>query len=170
MAALELQDWLSLISTAAIVLALAFAGVQVREANRARRDQSAVALMQSAQGDSWTHSMNTISQLPAGLDAEQVDAQGAAATAALVDFSVRLETIGYMVFSRLVSLAMVDDLLGGVILMYWSRALDWVTRERSRTGNPKLFEWCEWMADRIGERRATRGHEPAHLKHRNWRA
>ena len=169
MASLELQDWLSLISTAAIVLALAFAGVQVREANRARRDQSAVALMQSAQGDSWTNSMNAISLMPAGLDAAQVDAQGAAATAALVDFSVRLETIGYMVFSRLVSLAMVDDLLGGVILMYWSRARLWVERERSRTANPKLFEWCEWLAERVGERRATRGHEPAHIKHRGWR-
>jgi hypothetical protein len=43
MAALSLQDWLSLISTIAIVLALVFAGVQVREANRARRDQAAVA-------------------------------------------------------------------------------------------------------------------------------
>jgi hypothetical protein len=169
MASLELQDWLGLISTAAIVLALAFAGVQVREANRARRDQAAVALMQSAQGDSWTHSMNTISQLPDGLAASEVDAHGAASTAALVDFSVRLETVGYMVFSRLVSLAMVDDLLGGVILMYWSRARLWVERERIRTGNPKLFEWCEWLAGRVGERRATRGHEPAHIKHRGWR-
>jgi len=169
MAYLDLQGWLDLISTVAIVLALVFTGVQVREANRARRDQSAVALMQSAQGDSWTLSMNAISQLPAGLDAAQVDAHGAAATAALVDFSVRLETIGYMVFSRLVSLAMVDDLLGGVILMYWSRAVDWVTRERVRTGNPKLFEWCEWLAGRIADRRALRGHEPAQNKHRHWR-
>jgi hypothetical protein len=23
--------------------------------------------------------------------------------------------------------------------------------------------------ERVGERRARRGHEPAHLKHRNWR-
>ena len=169
MAYLDLQSWLDLISTVAIVLALVFTGVQVREANRARRDQSAVALMQSAQGDSWTLSMNTISQLPAGLDAGQVDAHGAAATAALVDFSVRLETIGYMVFSRLVSLSMVDDLLGGVILMFWSRALAWVERERVRTGNPRLFEWCEWLADRVRERRAAGAHEPAHLKHRHWR-
>jgi hypothetical protein len=64
---------------------------------------------------------------------------------------------------------MVDDLLGGVILMYWSRAVDWVTRERVATGNPKLFEWCEWLAARIADRRATRGHEPAHIKHRHWR-
>lgn len=169
MVSLSLQDWLSLVSTVAIVLALVFTGVQVREANRARRDQAAVALIQSAQGDSWTHSMNAVSRIPAGVDAQQLDAQGEEATAALMDFSVRLETIGYMVFSRLVSLAMVDDLLGGVILMYWSRALDWVTRERVRTGNPKLFEWCEWLADQVAERRASRGHEPAHLKHRGWR-
>lgn len=82
MASLSLQDWLSLISTIAIVMALVFTGEQVREANRAR---------------------------------------------------------------------------------------DWAMRERTRTGNPKRFEWCEWLADRVGERRAARGHEPAHLKYREWR-
>jgi hypothetical protein len=170
MAALSLLFWLSLISTIAIVLALVFAGVQVREANRARRDQAAVALLQNAQGDSWTRSMDTISRIPAGLDAEETDAQGASATAALVDFAVRVETIGYMVFSRMVSLDMVDDLLGGVILMFWGRAQAWTVRERARTGNGKLFEWCEWLADRVAARRALRGHEPAHLKHKAWKA
>jgi len=170
MAALSLQDWLSLISTLAIVVALVFAGVQVREATRGRRDQAAVALLQSAQGDSWTHSMDTVSRIPAGLSGAQIDALGDATTSALADFAVRLESIGYMVFSRLVSLAMVDDLLGGVILMFWSRAHGWVLRERERTGNIKHFEWCEWLAERVAERRATRGHEPAHLRHRGWRA
>lgn len=36
MTALDLQSWLSLISTVAMVVALAFAGVQVRLANRSR--------------------------------------------------------------------------------------------------------------------------------------
>lgn len=169
MASLDLQSWLNLISTVAIVLALVFAGVQVREANRARRDQAAVALLQSAGGDSWTNAMNTVAQLPAEVSAAQVDASGEWAATALVNFGVRLESIGYMVYSRLVSLEKVDDLLGGVILMFWSRALAWVERERVRTGNPRLFEWCEWLADRVRERRAAGAHEPAHLKHRHWR-
>jgi len=151
MGAMSLQDWLSLISTIAIVMALVFAGVQVREANKARRDQAAVALLQSAQGDTWTRSMDTISRIPAGLDAAQVDAQGEAATAALVDFAVRVETIGYMVFSRMVSLELVDDLLGGVVLMFWNRAKDWTAPERARTGkggivDTSLYETsCAWM-------------------------
>ena len=111
MTTLDLQTWLSLISTVAIVLALVFAGVQVREANQARRDQAAVALLQSAQGDTWTRAMNSLAQLPANATAEQVDAAGEWATAAVVDFGVRLETMGYMVFSRLVSPEKVDDLL-----------------------------------------------------------
>ena len=169
MTSLDLQTWLSLISTVAIVLALVFAGVQVREANQARRDQAAVALLQSAQGDTWTRAMNAMAQLPANATAEQVDAAGEWATTAVVDFGVRLETMGYMVFSRLVSPAKVDDLIGGVVLMFWSRGKAWTERERIRTGNPKLFEWCEWLADRIGERRTTLGQEPAHLKHSRWK-
>ena len=82
---------------------------------------------------------------------------------------MRVETIGYMVFSRMVSLELVDDLLGGVVLMFWSRARNWTARERARTGNGKLFEWCEWLADRVAARRALRGHEPAHLKHKAWK-
>jgi hypothetical protein len=129
-----------------------------------------VALLQSAQGDTWTRAMHAVAQLPAAVSAEEVDTLGGGASTALVEFGVRLESVGYMVYSRLVSLETVDDLIGGVILMFWSRAKDWGhARARCGPANPKLFEWCEWMADRIVERRATRGHEPAHIKHRNWR-
>jgi hypothetical protein len=74
-----------------------------------------------------------------------------------------------MVYMRMVSLQMVDELIGGIILVFWARAGNWVERERVRTGNPKLFEWCQWLAERIGERRAAGKHEPAHLKYRSWR-
>jgi cbb3-type cytochrome oxidase subunit 3 len=169
MDSLDLQAWLDLVSTAAIVIALVFAGVQVREANRTRRDQAAVAMIQSTQDDSWTRAMNAVAQLPADVAAEQVDAGGPRAAEPILDFGVRLESIGYMVFSRMVTLATVDDLLGGVVLMFWSRAKGWVARERERSDNPKLMEWCEWLADRVAERRATLGHQPAQDKHRGWR-
>lgn len=169
MTTLDLQSWLSLISTTAIVVALVFAGFQVKEANRTRRDQAAVVMIQSTQDDSFTLAMNAVAQLPAGLSAEQMDASGERAAESLLDFGVRLESIGYMVFLKMVPLATVDDLLGGVVLMFWSRAGGWAGRERERSGNPKLLEWCEWLADRVAERRATLGHEPAHRKHRGWR-
>lgn len=167
MHSLDLQSWLSLVSTVAIVVALVFAGVQVREANRMRRDQAAVVMIQSTQDVGFIRAMNAVGQLPADLDADQADAAKAADT--LLDFGVRLESIGYMVFCRMVSLATVDELMGGLVLVFWSRARGWTVRERQRSGNPKMLEWCEWLADRVAERRATLGHVPAQDKHRGWR-
>ena len=162
--ALDLGNWLDLISTVAIVVALAFAGLQVRQANHQRREQAAVAFIESCQGDSWTEAMLDMSQLPADAHADAVDAAGPSAAKALFSFGVRRESIGYMIHLKLVSLDMVDDLLGGMVLVFWSRAQRWVARERERTDNPKLWEWCQWLADRITERRAARGHVPAHLR------
>jgi hypothetical protein len=60
--------------------------------------------------------------------------------------------------------------MGGLTMMYWSRAKAWTWQERTRTGNSRFFEWCEWLADRIGERRhAQRGHLPAQTQHALWR-
>ncbi len=169
MANLDLNAWLSLISTLAIVVALVFTGLQVRQANLQRRDQAAMAFIQSAQGDAWTRAVHALAQLPAEASAEQVDASGDGQGDALLNFGMRLESIGYMVHLKLVSLEMVDDLLGGIVLVFWSRGRAWVTRERERSGNPKLWEWCQWLAEQITDRRAALGHAPAHLKHRKSR-
>ena len=169
MLSLDLQSWLSLVSTLAILVALVFAGVQVREANKSRKDQAAVALIQSTQVDSFTRAMRNVGRLPANVSAEQVDASGDWAEDALVDFGFRLESIGYMVFLRLVSLEMADSLIGGLTLMYWSRVEAWLKRERERSGNPNLYEWCEWLAGQVRQRRAAGRHQPGHVEHRDWR-
>ena len=81
-----------------------------------------------------------------------------------------MESIGYSVFLRILPLEMVDELMGGLTLLFWSRARAWVERERTRTNNPKFYEWCTWLADRIGDRRRTqRGHVLAHIQHALWR-
>ena len=168
-AQLDLATILNTVSTVAIVGALVFTGLQVRQANLSRRDQSAVTVIQTSQSDSWAHALDLLSGLPANARMEDVQGGGPEMERALFDYGVKLETIGYMVFRRMAPLATVDDLMGGVILVYWSRAEAWVERERVRTGNPKFFEWCQWLAERITELRGKRGHEPAHKRHRGWR-
>ena len=166
---LDLATVLNAISTLAIVLALVFTGLQVRLGNQSRVDQAAIAVIQSSQNDSWTHALELLTCLPADARPEDVDRAGTQIERAVFEFGVRLETTAYLVYLRLVSMEAIDDIMGGVTLMYWSRAKRWAERERVRTGNPKFLEWCEWLADRIAERRAARGHEPAHVRHRDWR-
>ena len=79
-----------------------------------------------------------------------------------------MEAIGYMVFERLVNLETVDELMGGFTLILWSRAEAWVKRRRRESEDPKAFEWCEWLAMRIAERRSTANSQPAYMR-QGWK-
>jgi hypothetical protein len=167
---IDLATILNLVSTIAIVGALIFTALQVRQGNRAQRDQSAIAMIKTVLSESLTQTLEVLGDLPRDAQLADIERNGHQAGRAILEFGVRLETIGYMVFRRMVSLETVDDLMGGMTLMFWSRAKAWTERERTRTDNPKFFEWCEWLANRIGERRRTKlGHEPAHMRHAAWR-
>lgn len=162
---LDFATTLNIISTLAIVGALIFTGLQVQEANSARRDQASVAVILTTQSSS----SDVLSRLPANASIADIELSSPETQRALFEFGVRLETIGYMVNKRMVRLDTVDDLIGGVTLVYWSRAKAWVEAERARTGNPKLFEWCQWVATQITKRHAKGKDIPAYLRDMQWR-
>jgi hypothetical protein len=110
-----------------------------------------------------------IGKLPANAALSDVERMGPEMADALFDLTVRLETIGYIVFRGILKLDAVDDLLGGATLVFWSRAKAWAGYKRVETSNPNFGEWCEWLASRITERRTKLGHEPAHIRHAHWR-
>ena len=165
----DLATLLNLISTFAIVCALVFAGLQVRTANRVRGEQAAITVIQTTQNASWIEAIALIFTLPENAEAHHVHDCGKEMERALFAFNIRLETVGYMVFCRIISLQTVDDLIGGVALGYWSRAGKWMKDYREKTNNQKMGEWSEWLADRIAERREVREYGPAQLRFRDWR-
>ena len=99
---LDLATVLNAISTLAIVLALVFTGLQVRQGNQSRVDQAAIAVIQSSQNDSWTHALELLTCLPADARPEDVDGGGPQIERAVFEFGVRLETTAYLVYMRLV--------------------------------------------------------------------
>jgi hypothetical protein len=160
---LDLAITLNLISTLTLIGALVFTGLQLRASNRARRDQAAIAVIQSAQSETWTQASDIIhkSRPSAEGKAENMDPK---LELALFTVGIRLEAIGYMVFERLVDLETVDELMGGFTLIFWSRAGAWAKRRRLESADPKAFEWCEWLALRIAERRSKARSQPAYLR------
>jgi hypothetical protein len=166
---LDLATLLNLISTIAIVGALIFTALQVRAASSARRDQAAVVIIQTTQNASWTQALSLVSTLPENASAEYIREKGEVMERALFELSIRLEPVGYMIFCRLITLKAVDDLIGGIAIVIWSRSRAWTEEYRKSTHNPKFNEWVEWLADRIAERRTRLQPEPAPREYRNWR-
>jgi hypothetical protein len=164
---LDLGTILNLISTLTLIGALVFTGLQLRASNRTRRDQAAIAVIESAQSEAWTQAADVIyrARQTANEKTESIDPK---LEIALFTVGIRLESIGFMVFERLVNLDTVNELMGGFTLIYWSMAEAWVKRRRRESTDPKAFEWCEWLVMRITERRAKARSQPAYLR-QGWK-
>lgn len=161
---METGTILSAVSSFAVVGALIFTAIQVRVANRARAEHAAISIVEAAQSDAWTSGLNQLYRIPADATAEQIDALGPELTDAIEQVGIRVETIGYMVFRGIVDIAMVDDLFGGIVIFWWSRVKPFAERDRERTSNPKSYEWFQWLAERLTDRRRNQPAIPAYLR------
>jgi hypothetical protein len=165
----HLADVLNIASTLTLIGALVFAGLQVRVANRMRAEQAALAIVEAIQSEGWSHSLSVVIHLPDNVTAEQIDALGPQCTQAIEDYGVRIETVGYMVFRGIIAIETIEQLLGGAITLFWARVRPWVERDRNRSGSLRQFEWVQWLAEKIDERKSGRTAEPAYVQYAKWK-
>jgi hypothetical protein len=165
----HLPDVLNIASTLTLIGALIFAGLQVRVANRMRAEQAALAIIHAVQNEGWTHSLSVIIHMPDHLTPAQIDELGPQAAQAVEDYGVRIETVGYMVFRGIVAIETVEELLGGAITLFWTRVKPWVERDRKRSMSPRQYEWVQWLAERLEERKTRITATPAYAKYADWK-
>src|SRR5204862_300617 len=160
---LDFADLLNLVSTVTLIGALVFTGMQVRAANRARREQAAVTAIQTAAlSENSARILELLGEIPENASAAEIDNLNAEARRQILEFGLRLEIIGYMVSHGMVDLQIVNDLGGGAVLGFWSRAKNWWQEGRKRIGEAEFLAWCEWLATQIALHRATRTYIPAY--------
>lgn len=164
---LDFANALNLVSTVTLIGALIFTGLQVRAANRARRDQAAVTVIQTALSENSVRILELFSEIPEGASTAVIDNLDAETRRQVIQFGLRLEVMGYMVFHGLVDVQTVNDLAGGVVLSFWSRMKNWSEERRKRTRHDEFLEWCEWLATQIEQYRATRPYVPAYSRTTN---
>ncbi len=161
----DFANLLNLVSTVTLIGALIFTGLQVRAANRARREQAAVTVIQmAALSANSARILELLGQVPEHASAAAIDNLDAEAKRQILEFGLRLEVTGYMVSHGMVDLQIVNDLAGGAILGFWRRAKNWSEARRKRTGQDEFLEWCEWLATQIVQHRATRPYVPAYSR------
>lgn len=166
---LDFANILNLISALTLIGAFVFTGLQVREVNRTRRDQAAITVIQTALSENSARALELLSEFPENAPAAVIEGLDAKERYVVLEFGLRLEVIGYMVFRGLVELETVNDLAGGTVLSFWSRAKAWSDHRRQQSGHDEFFEWCQWLAMRIAEHRVRHIYKPAYIQHADWR-
>lgn len=165
---MDLQSALQLIETTAVVIGVVFGLVQLHQLRHQRDVQAGLELLAPLQTPESAEALLAIHDLPDDLSGEQLRAilgeRFRSALATLAQF----ESLGPIVARGHVPIEMYAEFYRGPTLLCWRKFKRYIEEERSE-GWPTLFEWLQWLAERMAERAPIGTDLPAHRKYRGWK-
>jgi len=163
----SLSQFAQIVGNFAVVVALFFGMAQIRQFRRQRLDAAAIELMRSIEDQQFTHAFRLIYPLPAGMPADELRALGPDYEDAALALGARFESMGLLVHRDSLPMHLVEEIVGGAIVLLWQRLRPWVEANRREQGHPLLFEWFQWLAERLDERGRPM-QTPAYERFRRW--
>ena len=157
------------IEAIALVIALGFAMVQVRQYRRDKHREAALELLHSFQTPAFARAMNIVYGMPEGLSKEEIEHFAGDDFHKVYAMATTWESLGVLVFRGEIDLQLVDDFFSGPIRISWRRLEAHVLGERAETGRDTIFEWFQWLNERLAEIESAEPPVPAHIAHRDWR-
>lgn len=168
------MDWpviIDLVSAVALCAGVIFAAYQLIELRRQHRRDAVLGLVRSFQSGDFTAALGRINSLPDGADLstiEKVLGPGGRDQVFLVGLT--WESLGVLTFRREIDMGTIDDFFSGAITISWRKLHTFVEDDRASLERETVWEWFEWLADRMREREHRSAPIPAHIAHRDWSA
>jgi hypothetical protein len=164
-----LADITQVLGIVALLGAFAFAIVQIRDFRRQRKEAAAIELVRSFQSPEFIEAVRVVWELPDGLTGEEITARGQAVENAVITVGSVFESLGAMVFHRIVPISVVEDLTGGTLRVTWRKVRPYAEATRREAGFDKPYEWYQWLVERLEEQATKEKDRGAHVRHRDWR-
>lgn len=159
-------DIASLASAVAVIVAVVFGVLQLRQAGKTRAIFSTAELVHAMLTPDFQRSIGVLERLNDREDPDLVRGRPETFEAAQHVGHV-LESLGVLVYYRILPLHLVDDLLGGYVRMTW-RKLEPFAASRRRELGVHYGEWMQWLSERILEHPSPGKSQGAHVAHRDW--
>ena len=155
-------------SSLAVLVALTFGILTIRQWQRTRYLSAAAELVHTIQTPEFTRAIGLVMKMPVGADPASVKADADTVVAVNAITHV-FESLGVLVFYRLLPLHLVDHLLGGYVRASWRRVKPYAEARRADVG-AVFAEWFQWLAERMEEDPVPGKELGAPAAHRDWRA
>ena len=163
-----LANLAEIIGVFTILGGLWFALVQLMSIRGQRRDMAAIEVARAFQNPEFARALLLVLSLPSGIRAEELRKRDERYEAAAMLVSLTLESVGIMVHQRMVSLNMVWELMGGVILSISDKLDGWIEDVRREQAREKFDEWIQWLVTQLIKYEKDTGPEPAFLRYQDW--
>jgi hypothetical protein len=159
------------VATAVTVITGALFGwAEVHHFRREREERAAFELLHAMLTSEWLRSAVLVDSVPDNVAPEVLEGNPRWLDAAL-SIGLILEAVGYAVYARIVPLAMVDDMMGGIVRVTWRKMNTYVVHDRIRSGSQKGWEWFQWLHEQLERhgKSKTSLQVGAFEAHRDWR-
>lgn len=164
----DIANLVEIVGIFAIIFGIAFGLLQLRQHQKQSRDTAIVELARSFEDPEFTEAYMLISRLGPGVRDEELQAAGSEYVTAAMRVGWKFETVGVLIYHRVVPMEAMADLVGGFSIKLWSILGDWAKEMRAEKNQPEFFEWYQWLVERLVERgEPTR--QPAYEANRAWR-
>ncbi len=166
---MNLQDLGNLaqaVGAATVVGGTIFALVQFFEYKRQRQDAAIAEVMRTFIGAELARALTILMAMPDGVSVERLRAEGFEAEYAGVLVCTTFETLGVLVYKRIVPFRLVVELAGGIIVVMWRKLGPWLIHTRELQQQPSWAEWFDWLAQQCERHKDE--HTPAYIRHADW--
>jgi len=152
-----------------VVIGIFFAIVEIRHLRQQRQETAAMEIMRAFQSPKFTRALRLVMDFERECSACRDESISQELQDAAMLVSTTLESIGLMVYQRIVPFGLVQQLMGGTIQASW-RVLnphtEWL---REKLCRPSIHEWFQWLAERMSEYPEYRDEEGAYSKYLHWK-
>ena len=166
---MSLEAWFQLVETAAVVIAVGFAIVQVRQYRDDKNREAALILLNSFQTPEFAKALVLVYAMPDGLSKQEIEDLLGEDMHLVYALTTTWESLGVLIHRGEMSIELVDDFFSGPITISWRKLRVYFFEDREILGRDTVGEWFQWIAERFEELESSVTPVPAHVAHRNWK-
>jgi hypothetical protein len=165
---MQLSAALEAIETAAVVIGVVFGLLQLRQLRLQREIQAGIELLRPLQAPQASEALMMIHALPDGLAGQLMSEKLGANFGSVVGVLSLFESLGPLIARGHMPIEMYADSYRGVTVICWRKMQPYI-EDRRNQGWPNLYEWLQWLAERMEERADLASDIPAYVRLRGWK-
>lgn len=159
--------WAEVLGGIAVLVGVPLALFEWRRNRRAKAEAAALEVMRPVQSPAFIGALETMYRTPNVTEADLREDLDLAAAARLL--WATFETMGFLVYKRVVPLEILEEFAGGSARLTWQRLGAYADALRQEPAAVHAMEWVQWLAERLDEFPSPEKAQGAHESHKSWR-
>jgi hypothetical protein len=167
---MDISSLANTVNAIAVTAGVVFAAAQISDYRRQRRREAMLELVRSFQSPAFTRALRRMNSLPDGASRATIREQlGADGEDDIFLLGLTWESLGVLLFRREVTIDVMDDFFSGAIVISWRKLHAFIDEDRRMMGRETVWEWFQWLAQRMLAYEEKSPPSPAHIAHKDWR-